>query len=145
METRLEGRAPDRFVRGFTLVELLVVLTLMAMLLAISLPRYMGSTETAKEKVRAQNMETLRDAIDQFRGDQGRYPMSLAELVDRRYLRRVPLDPLSNSTSWRLIPPSSGGEPGVYDVAPPSEGDPAKGGSTAAESAPIGANTPSAQ
>lgn len=131
MEAGMMGRAADRFVRGFTLVELLVVLTLMAMLLAISLPRYMGSTERAKEKVRAQNMETLRDAIDQFRGDQGRYPMGLTELVDRRYLRRIPLDPLSDSTAWRLIPPASGADPGVYDVAPPSGADSTTGTSWA--------------
>lgn len=105
--------------RGFTLVELLVVLALLAMLLTVSLPRFVGSADTARLKVREQNLETLRDAIDKFKGDQGRYPASLAELVQRQYLRRVPTDPVTGASNWKLIPPAAAGEAGVFDVAAP--------------------------
>src|SRR4051812_5757347 len=82
----MRGR-PPRMRRGFTLIELLVVFTLVALLLTIAVPRYLTTTETAREKVRAQNMATLRDAIDKFKADQGRYPTELADLVGKQYLR----------------------------------------------------------
>ncbi|NML43476.1 prepilin-type N-terminal cleavage/methylation domain-containing protein [Ramlibacter sp. G-1-2-2] len=106
--------------QGFTLVELMVVFALLAMLLTIALPRYLGSTDRAREKAREQNMEVLRDAIDKFKGDQGRYPTDLSELVQRQYLRRVPIDPVSGSVSWTLIA-SPTGETGVFDIAIPAQ------------------------
>lgn len=108
-----------RKVRGFTLIELLVVFALIALLLTLAVPRFLGSAETAKEKVRAQNLSTLRDAIDKFRADQGRYPNELAELVQRGYLRAMPLDPVSGTDGWTPVA-SQTGEAGVYDVAAPA-------------------------
>jgi general secretion pathway protein G len=105
--------------RGFTLIELLIVFALIALLLTLALPRFLGSTETAKEKVRAQNLSTLRDAIDKFRADQGRYPKELPELVQRGYLRAMPLDPVSGTDGWAPVA-SPAGEAGVYDVAAPA-------------------------
>ena len=105
--------------KGFTLIELLIVFALIALLLTIAVPRFLGSTETAKEKVRAQNIATLRDAIDKFRADQGRYPKELPELVQRGYLRALPLDPVSGSDAWSVVASPNATEQGVYDVAAP--------------------------
>jgi general secretion pathway protein G len=104
---------------GFTLIELLVVFSLLALLLSIAVPRYLNTTETAREKVRAQNMATLRDALDKFKADQGRYPTELAELVQKQYLRGMPLDPVSGSSEWTPLPHPAALEPGIYDVSPP--------------------------
>jgi general secretion pathway protein G len=121
-----------RVVFGFTLIELLVVFTLLALLLSIAVPRYISTTETARDKVRGQNMATLRDAIDKFKADQGRYPSELLELVSKQYLRKVPEDPVTGSTSWTPLPSPGAVEPGIYDVAPPG---PASTQSTAGKSA----------
>lgn len=107
--------------RGFTLIELLVVFALLALLLTIAVPRYLHSTEAAKERVRAQNLATLRDAIDKFKADQGRYPAALSELIQRQYLRQLPLDPVTYSDQWSTLPVPGGAEAGIYDVAAPPE------------------------
>lgn len=108
---------------GFTLIELLVVFSLLAMLLSIAVPRYLSTVDGSKEKVRQQNMATIRDALDKFRADQGRYPADLAEIVSRKYLRGIPLDPVSDSQAWVVVADPSGQEPGVYDIAaPPTAG-----------------------
>jgi general secretion pathway protein G len=92
--------------RGFTLLEMLVALALVALLLTLALPRYFGSLDRARDTVLQENLRTTREAIDRFYSDRGRYPESLAELVERRYLRSEPLDPLTGSTrSWTLVPP----------------------------------------
>ncbi|MGQ0710957.1 MAG: prepilin-type N-terminal cleavage/methylation domain-containing protein [Rhodoferax sp.] len=104
---------------GFTLIELLIVLSLLALLLSIAVPRYMYATDSAKEKVRAQNLATLRDALDKFTADQGRYPAELNELVARRYLHRLPVDPVTGSEQWEVVPDPRGSLSGVYDVRPP--------------------------
>ncbi|MEO5672334.1 MAG: prepilin-type N-terminal cleavage/methylation domain-containing protein [Ramlibacter sp.] len=116
---RLVIRRRGRVCRGFTLIELLVVFTLLALLLSIALPRYLGTTQTAREKVRLQNMATLRDAIDKFKADQGHYPAELAELVTKQYLRSLPQDPVSESNGWTPLPHPAALEPGVYDIGPP--------------------------
>lgn len=107
--------------RGFTLIELLIVFALLALLLTIAVPRYLHSTDAAKERVRSQNIATLRDAIDKFKADQGRYPAALAELVQRQYLRQVPLDPVTQSDRWSTLPVPGGTEAGIYDVAAPTD------------------------
>lgn len=113
----------ERHQRGFTLIELVVVMAIIGLLLALAAPRYIGSIEQGKLTVQRQNGAVLREAIDKFHGDIGRYPETLDELVVRRYLRTVPLDPVSDSTQWRVLPPP-GEERGVYDVAPPqTEGE----------------------
>lgn len=91
-------------VRGFTLIELLVVLAIIATLLTIAVPRYFGSLENSKETTLKQSLAVMRDAIDKHMGDTGRYPASLEELVSKRYLRAVPVDPITErSDTWQAV------------------------------------------
>ena len=103
---------------GFTLIELIVVMAIVALLVSISAPRYFRSVDRAKENSLRTSLGVMRDAIDQFEADKGRYPESLNELVSARYLRSVPTDPLTDSAStWVLLTPTSPAARGkVYDV-----------------------------
>lgn len=102
---------------GFTLIELLVVMAIIATLLSIVAPRYFNSIEKAKEAVLKQDLHIMRDAIDKFHSDMGSYPITLEELVERRYLRNIPIDPMTESnTTWLIVPPVNDEEEGVYDV-----------------------------
>jgi general secretion pathway protein G len=102
--------------RGFTLIELLVVMAVLGLLLALAVPRYYEHVDRAREAVLKNNLAVLRQAVDRFRGDRGRYPDELAELVRQRYIREVPLDPMTERTdSWVIVSPP--GQPkGVLDV-----------------------------
>jgi general secretion pathway protein G len=104
--------------RAFTLVELLIVLALIATLLTIALPRYFGSLDRSKEAALKQTLAATRDAIDKFFTDHGKYPDSLPELVDKRYLRSLPLDPITESTTtWTVVAaPDPLVKGDVYDV-----------------------------
>ena len=102
---------------GFTLIELLVTLTIIATLLSLAAPRYFGSVEKAKESVLQENLATLRDAIDKYFADTGNYPESLDELVAKKYIKKVPLDPVTErSETWLFVPPPSASAGGIYDV-----------------------------
>src|SRR5512135_2921324 len=91
---------------GFTLVELLVVMAIIAMLLSLAAPRYFGSVDKSKEAVLHQNLAMTRQALDKFFGDNGKYPDSLDDLVARKYLRSLPVDPITGSaTTWTIVPP----------------------------------------
>lgn len=103
---------------GFTLIEMLVVMTLIALLLTLAVPRYFSALDNGRLNVQRQNVATLRDAIDKFFGDQGKYPESLDELVTKRYLRQVPVDPLSEAPDWVVIAPPDPTLGAVYDVQP---------------------------
>lgn len=106
------GHAP-----AFTLIELLVVMAIIATLLTLAVPRYFGSVERSKEAVLKQNLANLRDTIDRYYGDRGRYPDSLDDLVVKKYLRNVPLDPLTESAAtWVIVMPEDPGKGMVYDV-----------------------------
>jgi general secretion pathway protein G len=102
---------------GFTLIELIVVMAIIALLLTIAVPRYWHSTERAKEAVLKEDLAQMRVAIDQYHADRGKYPDSLEDLVQRKYLRTIPRDPMTDSaTSWIVVSPSDAGEGAVYDV-----------------------------
>ena len=103
--------------RGFTLIELLVVMAIVGALLSIAAPRYLHHVERAQEAVLKSDLATMRDALDKFFGDTGRFPESLEELVARRYLRSIPPDPITERTdTWLVIAPPAGEAGGVYDV-----------------------------
>lgn len=103
--------------RGFTLIELLVVMTIIALLLTIAVPRYFGSVDRAKESVLRENLATLRESLDKYYADTGKYPATLDALVEQRYLRSIPIDPVTDSArTWVTIPPSDPQKGGVYDV-----------------------------
>lgn len=103
--------------RGFTLIELLVVMTIIALLLSIAVPRYFGSVDRTREAVLHGNLGTLRESIDKFYADNGKYPAALDELVAKRYLRKVPVDPITESAeTWVVLPPPDSKSGGVFDV-----------------------------
>jgi len=110
--------------RAFTLVELIIVLAILALLLTIAVPRYFTHIERTKEATLKQDLAVMRDAIDKFHGDRGRYPESLEELVTLRYMRSVPVDPITDSTStWKVLPPPDSDAKGsVYDVKSGADG-----------------------
>lgn len=112
--------------RGFTLIELMVVLAIIATLLTIAAPRYFAHLERARESALKETLFVVRDAIDKFHGDTGRFPETLDELVTKRYLRKRPTDPLTDSgDSWTVLSPPGGGG-GIYDLrsgAPGKAGD----------------------
>ena len=116
-------RPPYRPSRGFTLIELLVVLAIVAVLLTIALPRYYGQLDAAKEAVLLENLRTTRDVIGKFYGDTGRYPESLRELVEKRYLGGVPVDPITESSdTWRIEPAPAGYKGAVYELRSGAQG-----------------------
>lgn len=103
--------------RGFTLVELLVVMAIVATLLSIAAPRYFGHLERAREAALVQTLAVTRDAIDKFHGDTGRYPRDLDELVSGRYLRALPVDPIiERRDAWTLVAPPEGRGGGIHDL-----------------------------
>ncbi|MBV8034561.1 type II secretion system protein [Roseateles sp.] len=92
--------------RGFTLIELIVVMAIVALLASIAAPRYFASLNKSKETALLQSLTTMRDAIDQYAADKGRYPESLRELAAARYIRDIPEDPLTASReTWVELPP----------------------------------------
>ena len=108
---------------GFTLIELLIVLAVIATLLTIAMPHYFSSLERSREVVLQQNLALLRESLDKYHADKGKYPAALDELVSAKYLRSVPLDPITQSnTTWVGIPPAQPEMGGVYDVRSGAEG-----------------------
>jgi general secretion pathway protein G len=109
--------------RGFTLIELLVVLAIVSTLLTLAVPRYFSSLQKSKEVVMRENLWIMRDALDKYFGDVGRYPDQLQDLATKKYLRAIPIDPLTETTTtWRVIPPDDPEKGGVYDVKSGAEG-----------------------
>ena len=111
--------------RGFTLIELLVVMAIIGLLVSLAVPRYFSSVDRTKEAVLRSDLSTMRDAIDKFHGDRGKYPDTLEELVGKGYLRSIPKDPITESaTTWVVVPPEDPAQGGVYDI---KSGAPGKG------------------
>jgi len=109
--------------RGFTLLELLVVMAIIATLLTIAVPRYFRSLERSREAVLKQDIATLRETIDKFYGDTGKYPETLEILVEKHYLRSVPVDPIAKSAEkWVLVHAEEPEDTGIKDVHSGAEG-----------------------
>jgi general secretion pathway protein G len=102
---------------GFTLIELLVVLGIIALLLTLAVPRYFPTVDRTKEVILADNLRNTRLTIDQFYDDTGRYPDSLEQLVEKRYLRALPVDPITDSSAtWVIVAPEDSGKGAVFSI-----------------------------
>ncbi|MBP2674708.1 MAG: type secretion system, GspG-like protein 2 [Deltaproteobacteria bacterium] len=103
--------------RGFTLLELMIVVAIIGILATLAQPSWFYATAKAREAVLKENLFALRETLDQFYADKGKYPDSLDELVSAGYLRQIPKDPITNSErTWVVVPPPEGLEGGIYDV-----------------------------
>lgn len=127
MAFRIATGRPGVRARGFTLIEMLVVMAIIATLLSIAAPRYFRSTDDAREAALKSDLRTVREAIDHYHADLGTYPELLDDLVEKRYLRAIPVDPITGDPgSWILIPPpaptasSAPASPGAVAPAAPS-------------------------
>ncbi|CAM3816940.1 type II secretion system protein [Pseudomonas wadenswilerensis] len=119
--------------QGFTLIELLVVMAIIATLMTIAMPRYFNSLETSRETTLRQSLAVMREALDHYYGDSGRYPESLEQLVEQRYLRSAPLDPITERRDlWQVVAPPEGVAGSVADIKSGSTGR-ARDGSLYAE------------
>lgn len=109
--------------KGFTLIELVVVLAIIALLLSLATPRYFHSIDKSKESVLKANLAATREALDKYYGDAGKYPDTLEMLVEKKYLRSVPYDPITENTkTWVIVPPEQPELGGVYDLHSGAEG-----------------------
>jgi len=121
--------AMEKKEKGFTLIELIIVFTLIGILVGLSLPQYKNATKLARESVLKENLYILRKLINQYYVDKGKYPESLQMLVDEEYLMKIPEDPITKSSdTWEEVPESltldemtSGVVPGIVDVHSNSE------------------------
>jgi general secretion pathway protein G len=115
-------RRLSRCLRGFTLIELMIVMAIIAVLMSIALPIYTRSIVRAKESVLKNNLFSMRNVIDEYTYDKQKAPQSLQDLVSEGYLRQIPIDPITNSAdTWKPIMEDSQAsvsqtEPGLFDV-----------------------------
>src|SRR5687767_8151640 len=122
MPQRCGSAAVRRCVRGFTLIELMIVMALIVILAGIGLAVHANSQTRAREAVLKEDLFRMRDAIDQYYADKNAYPPSLDALVSERYLRAIPVDPFTNSAeSWQTTlsegdPSNPSAQPGIFDV-----------------------------
>lgn len=119
--------AVSRTRNGFTLIEVLIVVTLVIILASVGLATYTNSIRRSREAVLKEDLFRMRDAIDQYYADKNKYPSTLQDLVGDGYLREIPKDPFTNSSdTWQAIPAepdtnNPAAEPGVFDVKSGSE------------------------
>ncbi len=116
---------------GFSLLELMIAMFIMIILLSVAIPTYQRSVQQARETVLKENLWQMRRAIDQFTADKGKLPPSVAELVQGKYLRETPIDPVLEKAEWREImgpdPTSEDADDGLIDVKSLAEGQDSNG------------------
>jgi general secretion pathway protein G len=111
------SRRSYNFQGGFTLIELLVVMAIIGTLLSLAVPRYFRTLERARETVLKHDLAVLREAIDKHYADLNEYPESLPVLVEKRYVREVPIDPFTRlADTWTLIPSDDPDHSGIRDI-----------------------------
>ena len=106
---------------GFTFIEMVIVIVMLGILVGIAIPIYDSQVRATREAVLENNLAVLRERLDQFKADRNKYPNSLQELVDGRYLRTIPEDPMTGSSEWGEVftefdPNEPDAQPGVYDI-----------------------------
>jgi general secretion pathway protein G len=112
--TRRAGRTATH---GFTLIELLIVMAIIGTLLSIAVPRYFHSLQHSRETVLKQDLSILREAIDKYYADLNQYPEKLADLVDKHYVRSVPVDPFTRlADTWTVVASDDPDHPGIRDI-----------------------------
>jgi len=112
--TRRAGRTATH---GFTLIELLIVMAIIGTLLSIAVPRYFRSLQHARETVLKQDLSILREAIDKYYADLNQYPEKLPDLVDKHYVRSVPVDPFTRlADTWTVVASDDPDHPGIRDI-----------------------------
>jgi general secretion pathway protein G len=107
--------------RGFTFVEMMVVITIIVILISMAIPIYQKSIIRSREAVLKNNLFTLRTVIDNYTYDKEKAPQSLSDLVSDGYLKKVPLDPITNSDQWKTVMEDATqavnqAEPGIFDI-----------------------------
>ena len=113
----MSRKAVGAAMRGFTLIELLVVMAIIGTLLSIAVPRYFRSLQHARETVLKQDLAILREAIDKNYADLNLYPEALPALVEKRYIRAMPVDPFTKVTdTWTLVPSDDPDHAGIRDI-----------------------------
>jgi general secretion pathway protein G len=116
-------RGSPKRITAFSLIELMVVLAIIATLLTLALPRYFSSVDRSREAVLRENLFQVRDAIGKYYADKGKYPETLETLVSEKYLRKAPIDPITESTTtWVIVPPEDQSKSGVYDIKSGAQG-----------------------
>jgi general secretion pathway protein G len=115
-----------KYRRGFTFVELMVVITIIVILITMAIPIYNNTIRRSKESVLKNNLFTLRTVIDNYTYDKQKAPQNLQDLVSEGYLREIPLDPMTGSNNWRTVMEQAGqsvnqSEPGIFDVKSASD------------------------
>lgn len=117
--------------KGFSLLELMIAMFILIILLSVALPTYQRSVQHAKETVLKENLWQMRRAIDQYASDKGKLPQSLDSLIEGKYLREMPVDPVLDKAEWESVmgedPLSSDGEQGLINVKSLAEGTDADG------------------
>lgn len=128
---KLSGSGNLRREGGFSLLELMIAMFILIILLSVAVPTYQRSVQQAKETVLKENLWQMRRAIEQFSGDKGKLPQNVDELVEAKYLRERPIDPVLESTEWEEIqgedPNSTDGEQGMVNVKSTSPGSDSNG------------------